>query len=292
MPTLSDLRALAREYLLWLGSSERGRPMSSPEYGAMVEGRTYPPPGSSCGDAAHWLLYRLGCREHWLNRAEHDGWHFGEQGGRAWDNNVTTLVARGPGTWGVNPLARPSSSADRFACGDIIVVNCHDPRTTHVVCVIEHDDGELLSCDGGQPHVALRRRPIVEGTNPSTMRRQWRLGARWVDSWLPLARVAELALAPAEPVSGYQARVAAGEARGAGAALARPTASVRVLREGDRGPDVAAWQVQLIRDGYDPGPADGAFGARTGAATRLWQRDRSLLADAVVGPKTRAKVTT
>ena len=290
MSSLSDLRALAREYLLWLGSSEQGRSMSSPEYRAMVEGRVYPPPGSSCGDCAHWLLYRLGVRESWINRAEHDGWHFGEQGGRAWDNNVTTLVARGGGTWGVNPHARRATDADHYECGDVIVVNCHAPATTHVVCVLEHSDGELLSCDGGQPHVALRRRAMTIGVNPATLRKQWKLGGRWVDSWLPLDELADRCpLAEPEPIDAYRARLRDGRLRGVAPAPA-PTGA-RVLREGDRGPEVSEWQLQLLRDGYAVGTVDGIFGARTAQATRRWQADRGLLADAVVGPKTRAKVT-
>lgn len=66
----------------------------------------------------------------------------------------------------------------------------------------------------------------------------------------------------------------------------------RTLRHGMRGPDVKAWQELLVRDGYSVGPAgsDGIFGTRTTSATRAWQRDRGLVADGVVGPKTRGMI--
>ena len=55
-----------------------------------------------------------------------------------------------------------------------------------------------------------------------------------------------------------------------------------VLRQGSRGPEVAAVQRAL---GV---PADGDFGPRTAAALRAFQAARGLAADGVVGPATRA----
>lgn len=53
----------------------------------------------------------------------------------------------------------------------------------------------------------------------------------------------------------------------------------RTIREGSRGPDVAAWQRHLeIGD-------DGVFGSRTTGATIAYQRSRGLNPDGVVGPQ-------
>ena len=50
----------------------------------------------------------------------------------------------------------------------------------------------------------------------------------------------------------------------------------RDLAEGDEGPDVAALQKALAAAGYDPGEADGDFGAGTADALANWQADQGL----------------
>ena len=47
-------------------------------------------------------------------------------------------------------------------------------------------------------------------------------------------------------------------------------------------------QTRLASLGFDPGPVDGLRGRRTAAAIRAFQRDRGLLPDGVIGPRTRA----
>jgi len=60
-----------------------------------------------------------------------------------------------------------------------------------------------------------------------------------------------------------------------------------VLRRGDRGADVEQIQLRLRAAGYDPGPADGDYGARTAAAVLAFQADRpDLEDDGVAGPMT------
>lgn len=54
----------------------------------------------------------------------------------------------------------------------------------------------------------------------------------------------------------------------------------RTIREGSRGPDVAAWQRHLGT------PDDAVFGARTKGATMTYQRNQGLTVDGVVGPRT------
>lgn len=59
-------------------------------------------------------------------------------------------------------------------------------------------------------------------------------------------------------------------------------------RLGARSQGVADVQNALIKKGYDPGPADGVFGAKTDAAVRAFQRASDLTEDGVVGPATAA----
>lgn len=63
-----------------------------------------------------------------------------------------------------------------------------------------------------------------------------------------------------------------------------------VLRPGDRGPHVAAWQAQLntVRD--SPIAVDGHFGPETEQATRTIQQAAGITVDGIVGPETRAAV--
>ncbi|MFP2905004.1 peptidoglycan-binding protein [Pyxidicoccus sp. 3LFB2] len=58
------------------------------------------------------------------------------------------------------------------------------------------------------------------------------------------------------------------------------------LREGARGEPVRALQNRLNQLGFNAGTADGAFGPKTEAAVKAFQRAKGLTADGVVGPKT------
>lgn len=67
----------------------------------------------------------------------------------------------------------------------------------------------------------------------------------------------------------------------------------RLLQSGMKGPDVGAWQTILRKDGYTATvEVDNAYGPKTAAATKDWQKRRGLTSDGKVGPKTRAKVGT
>ncbi len=59
-----------------------------------------------------------------------------------------------------------------------------------------------------------------------------------------------------------------------------------MLSIGSRGSDVIRLQNALRSAGYDPGAADGIFGARTRAAVTAFQRAKGLGVDGIVGPKT------
>jgi peptidoglycan hydrolase-like protein with peptidoglycan-binding domain len=66
--------------------------------------------------------------------------------------------------------------------------------------------------------------------------------------------------------------------------------SAATLRKGDRGDAVKRLQQVLNELGYKAGSADGIFGNRTLQATRSFQEDAGLLADGLVGRKTKASL--
>lgn len=143
-------------------------------YRSVLEGRVYKPPSSSCGDLAHWMLYRMGVRLPWINRKENAGWRPGE--------NVSLLC------W--NIATRASTAADVYAPGDVIVVWTRASAAgvmgnEHVVCVIDHDpqSGVLQTAEYGQPGGALKTSELAIGGGHHI------LGTRTVHRWLPLQDV-------------------------------------------------------------------------------------------------------
>ncbi len=74
---------------------------------------------------------------------------------------------------------------------------------------------------------------------------------------------------------------------GGGGAPVEVEAGSRMIRRGSVGPDVAALQDALNREGAEPAlAADGIFGRRTDAAVRRFQASRGLAPDGIVGPLT------
>lgn len=59
-----------------------------------------------------------------------------------------------------------------------------------------------------------------------------------------------------------------------------------MLSVGTRGSDVTRLQQQLRAAGFNPGSADGVFGAKTKAAVIAYQKARGLAHDGIVGPAT------
>jgi len=66
-----------------------------------------------------------------------------------------------------------------------------------------------------------------------------------------------------------------------------PKSNPGTLRLNDKGPDVKRLQQRLLDSGFDPGTIDGIFGNGTQAAVMAFQRSENLLADGVVGARTR-----
>lgn len=259
----------------------KGRPhLGDPVYDAVVEGRQRqteqlraawekrdpatrgPKPFySSCGDLAHWLLYRLGVREPWLNRAEHRGWRPAR--------NVTLLVCRAQ--YGTNALAEVATANDRYAPGDILVVNTATPATTHVVVVREHPDPDTLVVgEYGQPGGHIAAKTVTRPGKPRAA-----LGKRQIDSVLRLRRVLEAsALAAPESAEDFRVRLP-GPALPSSGSTGLPT-----LRVGASGATVRRLQQALgVTD-------DGAFGPKTQAALVAAQQRLGIEADGVCGPRT------
>jgi hypothetical protein len=100
---------------------------------------------SSCGDLAHWLLYRLGCRSKFINRQEHLGWRVGR--------NVSKLAFA--------PPAQDAKPTDLYAAGDVLVIWSNDTATdAHVMVVLHHEGTDLVCGEYGQPGGAVREHEL------------------------------------------------------------------------------------------------------------------------------------
>jgi hypothetical protein len=155
------LRTFATELLYYAcGKWSGGRSESDPIYREVTESRdvgkaqkSY----SSCGDLAHWLLYRLGCRSRFVNRKEHQGWAAGM--------NVSRLA--------FCHVAEDPSPNDRYRAGDILIIwSKPDTTDAHVMVALDHRELEpgitvLTSAEYGQPGGAVRehviKQPLVVG---------------------------------------------------------------------------------------------------------------------------------
>lgn len=255
--SVSELRELAGELLDLATQGTEGRRESDKLYRAITEQRDFGKGYSSCGDLAHWLLYRLGVRSGYINRAEFEGWRQGL--------NVARLAFNCPD-------ARPPRVGERFEQGDILIVwNKTDGTDAHVLVVREQTTDSLLSADGGQPGLKRRVRPL------DTERMLLGSGqqAKKIQRVLKFKDVIEGAsargeLMPAQRPAEWLSRVVAEPDTGR-----RPT-----LRLGDVGEHVEALQRMLgIR-------VTGTFDRLTHKAVVDFQKSRGLVPDGNPGPKT------
>ncbi len=217
---LHRLRNIALTLLTAATNGARGRSEDDPVYQAVTEHRDFGARYSSCGDLAHWLLFRLGIRSDYLNRREHLGWSVGA--------NVSRLA------WKC-PAARSPISGETYQAGDTLIVWSNETGTdAHVVVVREHNHAVLITAEYGQPGGAQCARLISGG----------RIGHRRIQKVVPLIRALELAAAagelqPPEPALTWELRLGL----------------VPALRRGARGFEVAEVQRRLnIDDDGDYGP--------------------------------------
>lgn len=69
-------------------------------------------------------------------------------------------------------------------------------------------------------------------------------------------------------------------------ALCTSSADARSLQKGMKGHDVKQWQEFLRKQGFDPGPVNGVFDAKTYRATVAFQRKYGLQGDGILEAKT------
>jgi len=74
-------------------------------------------------------------------------------------------------------------------------------------------------------------------------------------------------------------------------APAKPNVATNSVSRGDRGAEVAQIQESLLNLGYFNGRITAYYGSYTEAAVIRFQKDQGLLADGIVGPQTRAKLS-
>ncbi len=169
-------RALVRPWLEW---ATRGAAVSEADerYQLVTEGRdvgVMQARYSSCGDLAHWLLYRLGVRLPWVNRAEFKGWVVGA--------NVSKLAS--------NPCSQTPGLSTNYETGDVAVIwNNPTGDDAHViVCASQMAaNGDLITAEYGQPGGRLGPRAFVVEHGSR------HCGKRKIQRWLPLAFVLEIA---------------------------------------------------------------------------------------------------
>lgn len=157
---------------------EQGVKVYHPVYKAVTENRDPGPQYSSCGDLAHWLLFRMGVRSTWVNRKEHKGWRSGL--------NVSLLAY-------TCPVARAPKKGELLSRGDIMIVwNSPQGFDAHVN-VVDNFDGQFVwSWDYGQAALnpATWNKEMVEGCrrrNPlKDLSTGWQVGTRKLQKVIPL----------------------------------------------------------------------------------------------------------
>jgi hypothetical protein len=160
---LAAYQAVVLALLAYAAPSPVGRNTSDPIYRKIVEGRVFPG-YSSCADLAHWLYYRLGVRESWINRAEFSR----DIGGQGWISQVNLNRWCGKGV-GPNPFAQSPAVAhdwagdqtELFAMGDVFVIA--NSFGGHVLCVRGWANGKLLTTEYGQPGGMPREHAVTVG---------------------------------------------------------------------------------------------------------------------------------
>lgn len=173
-PPLVEYQHVAASWLEWACRGDKV-PERDERYQRVTEWRDKPTPGySSCADLAHWLLFCLGVRSPWVNRAEHIGWRPAR--------NVSALC------WPPAPAREPHPT-DQYDAGDVLVIwSRQDTTDAHVLVVVTHlpDEHVLCTAEYGQPGGALR-------THALDPHAPLRIGLRTIHRVLPLATVLEQA---------------------------------------------------------------------------------------------------
>ncbi len=128
---------------------KQGRNENDPVYQEITEGRdvgaaqkSY----SSCGDLAHWMLYRMGVRSDYVNRTENGGWKSAQ--------NINNLAFK-------CPVAENPTVNTQYKAGDIALIwNKPDGTDAHAMVIVEQTGNKLVVGEYGQPGGAIHTRTI------------------------------------------------------------------------------------------------------------------------------------
>lgn len=283
-------RKYAAEFCRYACGYDKGRGEPDTVYQAVTEGRDRPPyPNSysSCADLVHAMLYRLGARSPWVNRAENKGW----RSTRA-HNNITLLQSRKEGPEYGCPEAVSDPAADsKLQPGDACLI-WNTGNDAHAFVVLDHPSpSKMLVAEYGQPGGRVRERPVTRVANLMV------IGGRALHRVLPLEAIIDGAeqrgeLAQAEHVRAWAQRLGlpppvagTSDTDPAGRpAIAPPLdpSALPVLRLGSTGEAVRLLQERLKHHGRSV-IVDGVFGQNTQAAVRQFQLREQLPVDGVVG---------
>jgi hypothetical protein len=142
-------------------------------YLSVVEGRNHKG-YSSCADLAHWLLFRLGCRQTWLNRQEHAGWQD--------QVNVSRFAFTAP-----NSVRRTPASDQWYSPGDVLIVwNLPSGTDAHVMVVRNEVrlPGKLVVGEFGQPGGHVKEKLVTE--REGYLYVHGKMSVKRIQRWLPL----------------------------------------------------------------------------------------------------------
>ena len=175
------------EYACGFGA---GRSKDDPIYAQVTEGRDVGAMRarySSCGDLGHWLLWRLGAREAWLNRSALGQYRIGQ--------NISLLAAQG----------RAPTPEWIPARGEIVLVwNNPQGADAHCCVVLGYGAGVLRTANYGAGGMSAAASPGARISSASCrlVTGHWQYGLRRVQRvldpgrWLPGSAAPDLTGAP------------------------------------------------------------------------------------------------
>ncbi len=272
-------REIVRAYALFAIDGERGRPETDPTYIQHTEGRDQGAARagySSCGDLVHGMWYRVGVRAQWCNRAANGTYQVGA--------NISKIAGGMPSLG--RRTFRPGS---QLGAGDALIIwNKEDSSDAHTFVVLEHDRDDLVSADYGQPGGAMRRRTIewrnIGGVNIPYVVSKTAKTAKRIRVWAPLDSVIDVARASGKWVEPERSDTIPSPPPDEDDVM--PLKWDRTLRLGCTGPDVADLQARLNAYQSAGLKADGVYGPASARQVQIFERDKGLDADGMVGALT------